>query len=107
MAFGDQPITVRTFFNRLDPPATPGFAAVDTDHPSAVQPDALDRRCFIIVHFRCHLEGARQDAVASTECRVRLARLDQYDEKGQPVCLTRGVFQIAADDNNDYPYYGS
>jgi len=42
-------------------------------------------------------------AVEGTSNGVVFARLDQYDDEGNPACLTRGVFKLASENQNEYP----
>lgn len=42
-------------------------------------------------------------AVEGTSNGVVFTRLDQYDDEGNPACLSRGVFKIATKDQNEYP----
>lgn len=41
--------------------------------------------------------------VEGTSNGVVFTRLDQYDDEGNPACLTRGVFRLATGINNVYP----
>ena len=73
---------------------------------------AFGRTKMLTSHFTKKMPFEKSYVTHNLEGRgaggVVFTRLDQYDEQGQPVCLTRGVFQIAADDTNEYSeHYGS
>lgn len=70
---------------------------------------AFGRTKILTSHFTNNMPLSKTYMTHTLEGRaaggIVFSRVDQYDEQGQPACLTRGVFKVDTEDDSDWSRY--